>query len=204
MFVLFIFHRFCDDGSLNILGDAVDICVPHEEKKDATTKTVGDAVATERETVCGPKVADALCILLGFERSFHDDIKTEPAKPGEPVVSLTGDYCLRKGLYSKTLPSPSELESLEGEPCEKLSRLACIRTIDTIEASLALGMQELELDVLDPAPAEGSEIATGKKASELATEAMDDTEGENEVEQAEEQVAQTQTGPGRKMMQFQN
>lgn len=36
-------------------------------------------------------------------------------------------YCLRKGVYSPTVPE--DLASLPGEPCEKIDGLTCIRWV---------------------------------------------------------------------------
>lgn len=61
---------------------------------------------------------------VGFEKA---DTRTAavPASPAEHVRSLTGEYCLRRDLYSSTVPE--DLESMPGEPCLKIQRIACIR-----------------------------------------------------------------------------
>lgn len=148
-----------------------------QAKSNTSTTFKGNVQAKQVDTVCNNGVADALCVLLGFQRSFQDDTSIETARPNEPVVALTGQFCLRKGLYSDKLPSQDELAALEGEPCDKITRLACIRDIDTLEASLAIGLQEARLNALEPAPAAGNLTETGRQAKEMAHETDQDTTG---------------------------
>ena len=50
------------------------------------------------------------------------------AKPDEVVRSLTGEYCLREGTYSTTLPTDLEqVKALPGKPCMRVEQLTCIR-----------------------------------------------------------------------------
>ena len=142
---------FCEQG-MNILGNAIDPCV-------------------QNGTICSPKVADTICSLLGYERAFADDLKIVPAGRGEPVVALTGEFCLRKGLYSRSLPDPAALAALPGEPCDRIAKLTCIRTLDVITAALNIGIQNATLGALDPAPAAEDLPATARLAEASAKEA---------------------------------
>ena len=47
------------------------------------------------------------------------------AQPGEVVRTLTGEYCLREGTYSKTLPD--NLAAMPGKPCLRTDAITCIR-----------------------------------------------------------------------------
>lgn len=116
------FWFFCE-GSFNLAGAGVSACVP--SKKNSTTE------------YCGLAVADAACQLLGYDETYPPDYVVVPALPTEHVLSLDGEYCVRKGNYSKTLPTPEELKALPGEPCEKISSITCVRTVDTIAKVLA-------------------------------------------------------------------
>jgi len=145
---------FCE-GSLNILGNAIDACVPSKNGANGT--------------VCVPQVGNAICQLLGYESAFPDDTVIAVANASEPVVSLTGEYCIRKGQYSKTLPD--NLASIPGEPCSKIEKLTCIRTLDTLAAALSLGLQTVDLDALQPAPAAEDLPTTARLAQQAAVQA---------------------------------
>lgn len=101
---------FCE-GQLNILGNSIDACVPTPSSPNGT--------------VCQPQVANAICQLLGYERAFEDDTVVTRANTSEPVISLDGEFCLREGQYSKTLPD--NLTALPGQPCQKIEKVTCIR-----------------------------------------------------------------------------
>lgn len=149
---------FCE-GQLNILGNSIDACIP--------------APNLPNGTVCQPQVATAICELLGYEQAFEQDTVIAPANASEPVISLNGQYCLRQGQYSNTLPD--DLDSLPGQPCNKISKLTCIRTLSTLATAANAGLQEAMLSALHPAPA----------AEDLATTAR----------VAEANAVQTQPGP---------
>lgn len=81
-------------------------------------------------TVCSDAVPDALCQGLGFDRAWGESAGGEAprvvnATREEAVRSLTGEYCLRDGLYAPTVPE--NLTALPGEPCRKLDGITCIR-----------------------------------------------------------------------------
>ncbi|PRW58722.1 tRNA (N(6)-L-threonylcarbamoyladenosine(37)-C(2))-methylthiotran sferase [Chlorella sorokiniana] len=90
-------------------------------------------------TVCTPAVFDAICQAIGFDKAWDEDIGGEPAAitnatTQEAVRSLTGEYCLRAGVYSQTIPD--DLASLPGEPCQKVDSITCIRNRQTIVDAL--------------------------------------------------------------------
>ena len=152
---------FCE-GSLNILGNAIDACVP--------------SPAATNGTICEPQVPDAICQLLGYERAFNDDTSTVTARPNEPVISLNGDFCLRKGQYASELPS-GDLAALPGEPCQKIDHLTCIRTLDTMATALTLGLESAQLSVLRPTPAAETLSETARVAEQAAAMEAPATEG---------------------------
>ena len=55
-------------------------------------------------------------------------------------------YCLRRGQYSATVPD--NLNTLPGEPCQKIDGLTCIRTRETIITAL----DQATLAAFRPAP----------------------------------------------------
>ncbi len=132
-----------------MLGNSISACVP--SPKDTS--------------VCLPQVAEAICKLLGYEKAFPEDTAIVPASPQEPVVTLTGDFCLRKGVYAQNIPD--NLASMPGEPCEKIQRLTCLRTLDTMAAAASLGLGE-PLSNLRAAPAAEDLALTAQLAQEQA------------------------------------
>lgn len=67
---------------------------------------------------------------LGFDRAWGEAAGGEPprivdAAREEAVRSLTGEYCLRAGVYASAVPE--NLTALPGEPCRKLDGITCIR-----------------------------------------------------------------------------
>jgi hypothetical protein len=140
---------FCE-GSLNVLGNSISACVPNPNDT----------------SVCLPQVAEAICKLLGYEKAFPEDTQTAVASPQEPVVTLTGDFCLRKGIYSKNIPE--NLASMPGEPCDKIAKLTCIRTLDTMAAAATLGLGEVPLSGVRAAPAAEDLAATAQLAQQEA------------------------------------
>ena len=46
-------------------------------------------------------------------------------------MSLTGEYCVREGVYAAEAPSPEELAAAQGTPCNKISSISCIRLVAT-------------------------------------------------------------------------
>jgi len=163
---------FCE-GSLNVLGNSISACVP----------TAND------ETICLPEVAEAVCQLLGYEKSFPEDTEVVSASPQEPVVTLTGDFCLRKGVFANEIPE--DLASMPGEPCDKIQKLTCIRTIDAMAASASLGLGE-PLNVLQAAPAAEDLAATAQLAEEQAVQQQQSQDGIN--------VSVATDNSGRKML----
>lgn len=139
---------FCDEG-LNILGASIDPCV-------------------NNGATCTPAIADAICTLLGYERAYTADFNVSRAEPDEVVMSLTGEYCVREGVYAAKAPSPEELAAAQGTPCNKISSISCIRTIDTMATALALGIQQAELTGVKAAPAAEDLDATAQMAEEQA------------------------------------
>ena len=109
-------------------------------------------------------MADAICQLLGYEQAFAEDTETVTAAPDEPVITLKGDYCLRKGQFSSTLPE--NLGSLPGEPCDKIQKLTCIRTLDTMAAAATLGL--MDLGALQATPAAEDLQSTARVAENQA------------------------------------
>lgn len=149
---------FCE-GQLNVLGNSISACVPDQSKPPNTS------------SICVPQVAEAICQLLGYERSFADDTQITPAAPGEPVITLTGDFCIRKGQYASVLPE--NFASIPGEPCDKISKLTCIRTLDTMAAAATLGLSRAEnLSVLQPTPSAEDLATTAQLAENAATMAQ--------------------------------
>ncbi|KAG7672126.1 hypothetical protein Ndes2526B_g06892 [Nannochloris sp. 'desiccata'] len=144
---------FCE-GSLNVLGNSISACVP----------------GPDNDTICLPQVAEAVCQLLGYEKSFPGDTIIVPALPEEPVVTLTGDFCLRKGVFAKEIPE--NLASMPGEPCDKIHKLTCIRTLDTMAAAASLGLGE-PLNVLQASPAAEDLASTAQLAEQQAVERQD-------------------------------
>lgn len=122
-------------------------------------------------TECTPQVADAICNLIGYDEAYAEEFTSEPASLNETVVSLTGEYCLRKGVYSNKAPSLEELASMPGEPCEKISSITCSRTVDTMEAAIALGIDNREDLAVQAAPAAESVEETVDLARENAINA---------------------------------
>jgi hypothetical protein len=106
---------FCDEG-LNILGASIDPCV-------------------NNGATCTPAIADAICTLLGYERAYTADFNVSRAEPDEVVMSLTGEYCVREGVYAAKAPSPEELAAAQGTPCNKISSISCIRLVATASVS---------------------------------------------------------------------
>ena len=47
------------------------------------------------------------------------------AQANETVRTLTGEYCLREGTYSKTLPD--NLGARPGTPCLRVDAITCVR-----------------------------------------------------------------------------
>ena len=130
---------FCDAG-INILGASVAACVPNP---NATVPLV-----------CGDPITEALCQLLGYEKSFPQDTTIALAAPDEPVVTLTGQYCVREGDYRPSLPPNDTLPPLPGTPCNKIQKLTCLRTLNTMSVAARLGLSKAEnLTVLQPTPA---------------------------------------------------
>jgi hypothetical protein len=159
---------FCE-GQLNVLGNAISACVP----------------SPDNSTVCLPQVAEA------------DDTVIVPAAPQEPVVTLTGDFCIRKGVYAKQIPD--NLASMPGEPCDKIQSLTCIRTLDTMAAAASLGLNQTEnLSVLQAAPAAENLAATAQLAQQQATM----LEIEQQQQPAGESVGAATGTSGRKMLSF--
>ena len=149
---------FCE-GQLNVLGNSISACVPDQSKPANTS------------SICIPQVAEAICQLLGYERAFADDTQTTPAAPGEPVITLTGEFCIRKGQYASVLPD--NLASIPGEPCDKISKLTCIRTLNTMAAAATLGLAHAEnLSALQPTPAAEDLAATAQLAETQANMAQ--------------------------------
>lgn len=109
---------FCD-GALNVLGDSVDPCI-------------------FEGSLCDGSVTDAICRFLGYDQAYNPG-EIVQADPDEAVRSLTGEYCLRQGIYSRT--KPSNLTELPGEPCNRIEKITCIRTIE----SMADRLEEIAL-----------------------------------------------------------
>jgi hypothetical protein len=160
---------FCE-GSLNVLGNSISACVP----------------GPDNETTCLPQVAEAVCQLLGYEKSFPEDTEIAPASPQEPVVTLTGDYCLRKGVFASEIPE--DLASMPGEPCDKIQKLTCIRTIDAMAAAASIGVGA-PLNVLQPTPAAEDLASTAQLAEQQAAQ-----------RQQPEEVSVATGNPGRKLL----
>jgi hypothetical protein len=141
---------FCPAG-INVNGQPVDAC-------------------TFSGAECDPlRTATLLCRTLGFDEAAPDEVQVAAAPRGVPVLSLTGEACLRRGQY---LPSggqpPADLAALPGEPCAALSGVACIRRVPTMAGSLAAGIvaaaaeaPAAEVRVLESAP--GAPPALGRK-----------------------------------------
>jgi len=84
--------------------------------------------------VCDFTSAMAACKLLGYDRLYEDGVVIARASPAEPVMTLNGLFCLREGVYASEIPD--DLESLDGEPCEKIDSITCVRSIEKIEQTL--------------------------------------------------------------------
>lgn len=163
---------FCSDN-LNILGNSISACFP------APNKTV----------ICTPKVADAVCQLLGYEKAFQDDTVIGPANASDTVIALTGDYCISNDkVFSKSPPEPapiSTVSTMEAStmmggitptseditPCSIIQKLSCIRTLDTMATALSLGLNE-EMHLLKPAPAAEDLASTARLAEEQVQQAQ--------------------------------
>ncbi|KAI3433425.1 hypothetical protein D9Q98_003240 [Chlorella vulgaris] len=118
---------FCDSG-LNVLGVSIDPCI-------------------RSGTVCGQAVLDALCQSLGFDQAWDgmEATITNVTSPQEAVRSLTGEYCLREGVYSPIVPP--DLESMPGVLCSKIDGITCVRNRETIITAL-----DVELASFQPVP----------------------------------------------------
>lgn len=175
---------FCE-GQLNVLGNSISACVPSPNNS---------------EGVCLPQVATAICQLLGYEKAFAEDTEVVLASPQEPVITLTGDYCLRKGVYAKQIPD--NLGSMSGEPCDKIQKLTCIRTLDTMAAAATLGLgQGANLSALQAAPAAEDLATTAALAQQQAM--MQQRQQQQQPPQVESVPVDmtTATGPsGRRML----
>ncbi|GAB4822790.1 hypothetical protein N2152v2_009836 [Parachlorella kessleri] len=143
--------NFCD-GALNILGDSVDPCIMNG-------------------TLCDSAVTDAICKFLGYDHAYQGATLRQ-AKPDEVVRSLTGEYCLREGTYSTTLPADIELKTLPGKPCMRVEQLTCIRTVEHMAGDLQNIVWELALNSssapqAEPAPSEDN-VTLPVRAAEAA------------------------------------
>lgn len=69
-----------------------------------------------------PWLPRLLC--TGYDRAYGDSTSVV-AQRDEAVRSLTGEYCLRRGTYSHTLPD--NLAELPGEPCMRINEITCVR-----------------------------------------------------------------------------
>jgi hypothetical protein len=120
---------FCDKG-LNLLGKSINNCLPPSPQQQQQQATVCD------ETM----VASAVCRILGYDDVYNNYITFSPASPTEPVVTLTGQYCLREGQFSSQAPTPEELEALppDQQPCLKLESIACFRSLENISQTLQM------------------------------------------------------------------
>jgi len=135
------------------LGNAIDACVPNPNAANGST--------------CVPQVANAICQLLGYERAYDEDTEVVPAAPGEAVIALTGQYCIRQGQYASSLPK--NLASIPGTPCNKIQKLTCVRTLNTMATAATLGLQQAtSLSVLHPTPAAENLSATAQMAETLS------------------------------------
>ncbi|KAL4431113.1 hypothetical protein ABPG75_006369 [Micractinium tetrahymenae] len=117
---------FCETG-LNVMGQAISPCILNG-------------------TVCDNRIPDALCQAFGFDRAVMEDVHFMQASPDEAVRELSGDYCVRNGTYSATLPE--DLGSQPGSPCTKMQGLTCVRTRETIITALDKSL----LEVFNPLP----------------------------------------------------
>lgn len=147
---------FCDKG-INLLGKSINNCLPQQEQG-------GNLVCDDA------MVARAVCRLLGYDEVYNDFVAFSPADPNQVVVALTGEYCLREGQYSAQPPTPEELQSMPGKPCERLESIACYRSLENIAETLQMNIdvQTLIGDVGAPAvekppPAVESVIGGGGK-----------------------------------------
>lgn len=66
------------------------------------------------------------CLSAGYDQAYNPG-EIVQADPDEAVRSLTGEYCLRQGIYSRT--KPSNLTELPGEPCNRIEKITCIRWV---------------------------------------------------------------------------
>eukprot|EP00890_Picochlorum_soloecismus_P001561 jgi/Picsp_1/2405/NSC_05866-R1_hypothetical protein COCSUDRAFT_64726 [Coccomyxa subellipsoidea C-169] len=113
------FWFFCE-GSFNIVGSAVAACLAPQ--------------GNSSDPVCDFTSAMAACKLLGYDRLYEDGVVIARASPAEPVMTLNGLFCLREGIYASEIPD--NLETLDGEPCEKIDSITCVRSIEKIEETL--------------------------------------------------------------------
>lgn len=173
---------FCE-GQLNVLGNSISACVP----------------SPNNASICLPQVAEAICQLLGYEKAFSQDTVIVPATPGEPVVTLTGDFCLRKGVFAKQVPD--NLATMPGEPCDKIQKLTCIRTLDTMAAAATLGLgQGANLSALQATPAAEDLASTAALAEQQA--AMQQRQQPQQQPQQEQQIGTAPGTNGRKMLKL--
>lgn len=117
-------------GSFNLAGLAVDACKPGSWDADAES--------------CNSTSVSMACNLMGFDESWEGDLEVTQAEPNEPVLSLDGRFCLRRGNYVKELPEG--WETLPGEPCDKIESLACVRTIEKIQEALNSSLAVVDSD----------------------------------------------------------
>ncbi|KAL4421992.1 hypothetical protein ABPG77_011015 [Micractinium sp. CCAP 211/92] len=153
---------FCETG-LNVMGQAVSPCILNG-------------------TVCDRRIPDALCQAFGFDRGkpqpVMEDVQLVQARPEEPVRELSGDYCVRNGTYSASLPD--DLGSQPGSPCTKMQGLTCVRTRETIITALDKSL----LEVFNPLPPSAEPVlpaATKITLDAAATSAPTDGSGNRKL-----------------------
>ncbi|GAB4822789.1 hypothetical protein N2152v2_009835 [Parachlorella kessleri] len=122
-------YFFCESG-LNVMGDSLDPCL-------------------NQGSLCTQAATDAMCKFLGYD--LADDASTSVrAQPGEVVRTLTGEYCLREGTYSKTLPD--NLAAMPGKPCLRVDAINCVRTQQRMADSLQAIIMEAVSAPKSPTP----------------------------------------------------